>query len=627
MKVRAFMLASVLMGVTQVVKADHTFTISADDLDMQSYVKVAEIRVNGVTADSVEEVSVPDGADVTVVFKNGRGYIWGNDTAVYYNVTEDIRISVLPKTLKSYMGTVSCPILIECTEDLTRILMQSDTGNSWKNVYFKQTADLDMSNYGPWKGIGKSTSFQGTYDGDGHRIDNLTLKNATRGGLFGRVAKATICNLTVKFSGFENPNRMNCGGAIVANSGEDVRYIHLIAEGTLSNVNEESAGIAVKADRGEMIGCTNRMTISGLAKSIGGLVACSGYTWSGKYKGMTYTDCANEGQLTNGSLIGATGGIVGQVSENQLTTCIRCASNGRIDSEKKGSLIGEYVASAVTTIAAMDCEASAELPPIAVIGEGVRTIKGLNFATVSMASAHFCTTPSAAGSFKVMLENSDPIVLTGVKPGDRLVLDDYEKYSGVVSCMDPALSVKGREGVWTVGKALSADAGSLVEGSTPGIFELQPLANQSSVTIEGFDGEQLKIPGTIEFIRGVDQTCLAVENAGYDVTEAVSFDGTAENGYVLTLDGTAVVNGIKVTPTIGEGVSDAFAVAGDVRIVIKAIPGLWYGLYRGSTPSAIDQLCEVKMAESDTVALADGMERMPGAYYKVKVTLSTPVKD
>lgn len=617
-----------LSGLVCVSHADYLFSVNAIALDERNGVKVKEIRVDGVTADSVEKVSVPEGADVTVVFTHAGGYVWGNDTAVYANVTSNITVRSLPDSVRGYNGSTANPILISSVEDLLLLREMSNGGNTFKSKVFRQTVDLDLSECGPWTPIGQGTMFNGTYDGGGHCLDNVTLKNKLRGCIFLYVSNATIKDLTVRFRGFENPARGGCGGAIVGNATRDVKFIHVIAEGELTGVDNSSAGLAILANRGFMTGCTNRVNITGAAEFMGGLVAMSERDVSTeRFVGMTYTDCANEGRIVNRSTIRGTGGIVGTVSDNHLATFVRCVNRGEIDAKLRGSLIGRYAVSANTVISAIDCFGPAEMPPIGVIDEGVRTITGLNFATVSSGVASFCSTPTGAGSFKVMLENADPIELSGVASGDRLILGDYEKYSGIVTCADPELSVKGVDGVWTVTAAMSVDVGTIEEGPEAGVFELHPVENQISAHIEGFSGTCLKIPGSLEFIRGVERSKLAVANAGYDVTAAVAFDGDAENGYALALDGSAVVNGVKVTPTIGEGVSDAFKVSDEPRIAIRSVPGLWYGLYRGKTPEEIDELCEVKQAESEMISLVDNLPRTNGSFYRVKVSLANPVKN
>lgn len=47
-------------------------------------------------------------------------------------------------------------------------------------------------------GPSEDQSFQGNFDGRGHVISNLYIKNSNNVGLFGRCYKATIKNLTVK---------------------------------------------------------------------------------------------------------------------------------------------------------------------------------------------------------------------------------------------------------------------------------------------------------------------------------------------------------------------------------------------------------------------------------------------
>lgn len=63
---------------------------------------------------------------------------------------------------------------------------------------FKLMADIDLGGK-TWTPIGNSSKrFQGTFDGQGHYIKNLSSQTSQYGGLFGNIEGATITDLTVK---------------------------------------------------------------------------------------------------------------------------------------------------------------------------------------------------------------------------------------------------------------------------------------------------------------------------------------------------------------------------------------------------------------------------------------------
>ena len=99
-------------------------------------------------------------------------------------------------------GSVEDPYLVVHADQLYNVRNHLDK-------HFRQIANLDLSGYrsgSGWAPIGTSTDrFIGTYDGDGHIIDNLFIKqvgvwnNRIPAGLFGYTgAEAEICNLALK---------------------------------------------------------------------------------------------------------------------------------------------------------------------------------------------------------------------------------------------------------------------------------------------------------------------------------------------------------------------------------------------------------------------------------------------
>lgn len=96
-------------------------------------------------------------------------------------------------------GELETPYLINSKEDLLTLAASVNDGTlATSGKYFKQTADIDLTDVA-WTGIGNSTNqFKGTYDGDGHVITNLTLKDDQNvNGLFGVVDGATIQNVGI----------------------------------------------------------------------------------------------------------------------------------------------------------------------------------------------------------------------------------------------------------------------------------------------------------------------------------------------------------------------------------------------------------------------------------------------
>ncbi|MDE7109232.1 MAG: hypothetical protein K2O49_04610, partial [Muribaculaceae bacterium] len=112
------------------------------------------------------------------------------------------------------MGTQENPYIIGSAQDLCNLSWKVNNGFSYKDSYFKVTADIDLQSK-EWIPIGSGgTSFQGYFEGDGHTISNLVVRSPKvykywsyysylydySIGLFGNIEEATITILT----GFKN---------------------------------------------------------------------------------------------------------------------------------------------------------------------------------------------------------------------------------------------------------------------------------------------------------------------------------------------------------------------------------------------------------------------------------------
>ncbi len=115
-------------------------------------------------------------------------------------------------------GTKASPYLISNADDFNSFTQALYSGTKFKGVYFKQTADIDMSNYLGYRGIGSAGEFAGYYNGNGYKI-NIKLVG-TDESVFPYVT-GTVINLfttgsienTAQASGIARSVRV--GGAII----------------------------------------------------------------------------------------------------------------------------------------------------------------------------------------------------------------------------------------------------------------------------------------------------------------------------------------------------------------------------------------------------------------------------
>ncbi len=114
----------------------------------------------------------------------------------YFNMpNSNTNISVeLIKLFAGGNGTKEKPYLIESPKNLNnvRFFLNED------NVFYKQIANIDLSEYENWLPIGNNQNrFAGTYDGNGCKITNLTINRPDENyiGLFGYADKANLINI------------------------------------------------------------------------------------------------------------------------------------------------------------------------------------------------------------------------------------------------------------------------------------------------------------------------------------------------------------------------------------------------------------------------------------------------
>lgn len=204
------------------------------------------------------------------------------------------------------------------------------TKGYYSNKYFKQTCDIDLSDY-YWNMIGSGIppyrAFSGSYDGNGNTISGLFINYAANGkgwmgGLFGLVsgqtggAGATIQKLAITDSYIYT----NTGGAFVGTIEGNVTMQYCY-----STADVRSAGANVGGLIGTTIGdytiniwgCYNAGNVSYFGTntyaSVGGLIGSAGP--------QTYVmDCFNVGEVV-GVNLDKTGSLAGSSTDYAISNC------------------------------------------------------------------------------------------------------------------------------------------------------------------------------------------------------------------------------------------------------------------------------------------------------------------
>ena len=257
-------------------------------------------------------------------------------------------------------GTDSSPYLVNTATDLENFakMVNNPLANGcYGHASYKQTADIDLSEYSNWTPIGvynvdatvrindPKAIFRGVYNGNYHKITNLTVNtNGLNAGLFGRlnytVDETTVIeNLSVSgnITGQAFPNNEFAGGiAAVAGDGATIRNCDFT--GTVNGTNHVG-GIAGKLHNGGTIeNCYVNAEINAATGYSGGIC---GMTSSGEYAvsyDATVKNCYFVGKLTGEKSIGGISGS--NVKGDKSATNIIYTNNYYLNSAATGGVAG-----------------------------------------------------------------------------------------------------------------------------------------------------------------------------------------------------------------------------------------------------------------------------------------------
>ena len=156
-------------------------------------------------------------------------------TAITYTtveeMTEDTKLGdifntyKIDTTMEAVMrgGAMTGSVIgISTADELQYLATLVNSGNYMTGKTLVLTDDIDLSGITDWTSIGARNYFNGTFDGQGHTISNLTQSlndgTAEYGGLFGRASDSS----TIKNIKLDNVNIKN---GIVAQTNTDIDYI------------------------------------------------------------------------------------------------------------------------------------------------------------------------------------------------------------------------------------------------------------------------------------------------------------------------------------------------------------------------------------------------------------------
>jgi hypothetical protein len=136
--------------------------------------------------------------------------------AIALNICTFSVAAVTPVSWKKGKGTQDKPYQIESAEHLYYLSQQVQKGESFDNIYFLMTNDMDLQGnaQNQWTPIGNNSSpFKGHFDGNYFEIKNLFIDNPSMdyAGLFGYIHLGTVEKLGLSSQNFISA-RDNTGG-------------------------------------------------------------------------------------------------------------------------------------------------------------------------------------------------------------------------------------------------------------------------------------------------------------------------------------------------------------------------------------------------------------------------------
>ncbi|BBI36720.1 S-layer homology domain-containing protein [Cohnella abietis] len=218
-------------------------------------------------------------------------------------ITSDVTLyAKWSKTLDVGTGIASDPYRITTGEEL-------DTVRNYlgSDLYFKLTADIDLSSYGQgWLPIGGSSGrFQGHMDGNGHKITGLTINrpNDNFSGLFGYIDyDASVSNMIL-----ENVNvtgKQYVGGLVGRIDGGEISNSYV--SGSVTGTSGFVGGLIGYNYYGTVSNSFAKANVTGGSTNVGGLVGSNFGEVSYGYAAGNVTGTGNN----VGGLIGTNSGTI-----------------------------------------------------------------------------------------------------------------------------------------------------------------------------------------------------------------------------------------------------------------------------------------------------------------------------
>ncbi len=333
-------------------------------------------------------------------------------------------------------GTESQPYLISNAAELVYFAKLVNEGNTFEGKYVELTNNINLNNidFTPI-GMGNSTVsdeskwtsstvyFNGTFDGKGHIISNISInKPEVRGvGLFGvTYDKAVIKNVEI-FSG-NIYGRAAVAGIAGYNKAEISNCINranvtAVDSETAGNSGQLAGGIAGASYAGNITNCKNYGNILGedevalrsRGKNVGGIVG--GLT---SEQAVTISNCYNYGNIaTNYQQVGGIAGSI-EVGEGVVAKVVNCENKGKVSAIKPEKEFTENVSLGYAGgIIGWTCESQVEIincknsgaVSTTTIGGGISGVLDINAKIINCTNSGTVSGEKYIGGISGVIEN------------------------------------------------------------------------------------------------------------------------------------------------------------------------------------------------------------------------------
>ena len=281
-----------------------------------------------IEGETIQTVKIGNnGTTVTAVADEGYEFVGWSDGALSAERTDkeingDLTLTALFEksdtiSFAGGSGTKRNPYRVSTEEQLKNVALYPDAHYLLINNIVLTAIEAGNSNFVPL--FSDEVMFEGTFDGGGHTIKNLTVYNEVSyyTGLFACVGKTgVVCNLTLE-------NAYICGsnyiGGIAGYSLGSITGCRVVGKFEYLPLNEYKVfvgGIAGRAD-GDLNGCSSAVSVkadgvSGVAY-IGGIAGYTSYNM--RYKESITVTSDSTMEITASSTL-YVGGVIGYASES-----------------------------------------------------------------------------------------------------------------------------------------------------------------------------------------------------------------------------------------------------------------------------------------------------------------------